>query len=148
MDGGDHNPFRLKQMQGVAHARDVGHRVQSPHLVVVDVAHRAAVGLGLRHRNRIVYRPRVLLDRIGQRQSVDDLRDMPRRGMVVRMGVGMFVRMGMVMPVRVAVAVPGGGFMFLLAVHRDAHMGPGDPAGGPGHGFQVYAGQTQAVHRV
>ena len=73
---------------------------------------------------------------------------MPRRGMVVRMGVGMFVRMGMVMPVRVAVAVPGGGFMFLLAVHRDAHMGPSDPAGGPAHGFQVYAGQTQAVHRV
>ena len=140
MDGGDHNPFRLKQMQGVAHARDVGHRVQSPHLVVVDVAHRAAVGLGLRRSNRIVYRPRVLLGRIGQRQSVDDLRDMPRRGMVVRMGVGVFMRMRMVMP--------GGGFVFLLAVHRDAHMGPGDPAGGPGHGFQVYAGQTQAVHRV
>ena len=73
MDGGDHNPFRLKQMQGVAHARHVGHRVQSPHLVEVDVAHRAAVGLGLRHRqSRRIPTCACCLTASGSVKAVDD----------------------------------------------------------------------------
>ena len=47
MDGGGGHQVGVQQMEGIAHANHVGHRVQRPHLVVVDVSHRAALGLRL-----------------------------------------------------------------------------------------------------
>ena len=169
------HPVGAEQVEGIAHAGDVGHRVQSPHLVVVDVPHRAAVGLGLRLSDGVVYPPGIGLHLLRQIQSVDDLRDVAGGGvvvmvvfmlmvmimvmivmmlvvmvvvMVMMMLVVMVVVMVMMMLVVVIVVMIVMMLQFLLAVDGDLHMGAGNAAGGTLYRLQPDAWQTQAVHGV
>ena len=130
--------------------------------MIVDIPHRAAVGLGLRPCNGVVHGAGVGLHLLRQRQGVNDLRDVAGGGvvMVVLMFVLMLVSMGMVVVmVMMMVIVPVVMMMvmlmlvvvvivlqFLLAVDSDPHMGARDTAGDPRRRLHMNAGQAQAVH--
>ena len=119
-------------------ANHVGHRVQRPHLMKVDVPHLTAVGLGFGLGDGAVDRFGVGFHPVGQGQAVDDLPDAPRRGVVM---VVVFMVMAMVL-VAMVVAV------LLLAVDRYPHVRASDAAGFSGHRGHLHPGQAQAVHRV
>ena len=158
VNGGGQNLVRAEQIQGVAHAGDIRHRVQRPHLVVVDVPHRAAVGLGLRLGDGVIYPTGVDLDLLRQGQAVNQLRNMSRRGVMVVMMVELRMVMGVRVAVLMVVVVPriaamevggrlrGGGLMLLLAVYGHRHVGAGNAAGGGGLGLQPDPRQAQPVH--
>ena len=176
VDGGGQNLVRLEQVQGVAHPKHVGHRVQSTHLVEVHVPHRAAVGLGLRLSDGVVHPSGVGLHLLGQGEAVDDRSDVARGGVVVMvvvvplpvvvvvvMVVVMVVLVAMLMPMLVFVVVMffpvvvemilagsfgGGGLSLLLAVHRHRYVGARDAAGGGPLGLQAHPGEPQAVHGI
>ena len=142
-------------IQGVADAGHISHGIQGAHLVIVDVSHRAAVGFGLSFCNVVVDGASGGTDFLRQGQAVDDLRNMPRRGvmvgvamvvtlsveMVVTFTVGvvmvvlmvMAVHMVMGMAVQVgflagfAVAVGGGSTGFDLLLTMDGHCHVGRP---------------------
>ena len=54
VDGGGGHQVGVQQMEGIAHANHVGHRVKRSHLVEMDIPHRAPVGLGLRLSDGVV----------------------------------------------------------------------------------------------
>ena len=173
MDGGGQNLVGLEQVQGVAHPHHVGHRIQSTHLVEVHVPHRAAMGLGLRLSDGVVHPSGVGLHLLGQGEAVDDRSDVARGGVVVMVVVPLPVVVAMVMVVAVlmpmivlvfmvmvvmffpvvvemvlAGGLRGGGFHFLLAVHRHRHVDARDAAGGGRLCLQAHPGEPQAVHSV
>ena len=169
MDRGDEDLFRLEQGQGIAYPRHVGHCVQGTHLVEVYVPHGTAVGLGLRLGDGVIDGLRVRFYSVGERKGVDDLPDVPRRGVVVMvvvvfsvavvMSVAMVVIVVVVMVVVVVLLtvglemvvmgrLAGGGFGLLLSVHSDGHVGAGDAAGGGFLGLHPDTWEAQAVHGV
>ena len=110
---------------------------------------------------------------LGQGEAVDDRSDVARGGVVVMVVVPLPVVVAMVMVVAVlmpmivlvfmvmvvmffpvvvemvlAGGLRGGGFHFLLAVHRHRHVGARDAAGGGPLGLQAHPGEPQAVHSV
>ena len=161
MDRGNHDLLRRQAVQQQAHCGDVRHRVQSPHLMEVDLRHRHAVGVALRLGDQAVDRQDVRPDRLRQVQMVpDQMFDLMERAVVVLaamgmavvmlvmvlvimvMGMFMIVLMAMLMSVVMAVVVVA---LLLHAVHGDGDMSPGDAAlhgGGAGH---PNARQPQAV---
>ena len=175
VDGGGHNLVGREQIHGVAHAHHVGHRVQGPHLVEVDLVYRAAVGLGLGGGNGVVYRLSVGLCLLRQGQAADEGGDVAGRGVVM---VVMAVVMLMVMMVLVAVVMAGtvgvlrmtvvvvmmlmvvgvdvdmplsgghghvAGFL-LRSAHGHLHPGARDAAGPGGQGGEGHPGQAQGIH--
>ena len=83
VDGGDHDALGPEQVEGIAHARHIGHGVQRAHLVVVDVAHRAAVGLGLGPGDGVIDPAGVVLHLLGEGQMVDEMGNGAGGGVVV-----------------------------------------------------------------
>lgn len=70
MDRRDGDKIRLQQIQGIAHAGYVGNGIQCAQLMIVDIAHPAAMGLGLRQGNGVIYRFGMAPDLRGQLQAV------------------------------------------------------------------------------
>ena len=96
VDGGGGDFVRPKQMDGVAHPCDVGHRVQRAHLVEVHLLHRAAVGLGLGGGDGVVNAAGVAAHLLREGEGIDERGDVPWGGVTV--GVSMAV-MGVLMAV-------------------------------------------------
>ena len=145
MDGGDHDALGLQKGERVAHACHVGHRVQGPHLVEVDLVHRAAVGPGLGCGKPVVDAHCPVPHRLGQGQGGDVAPDIGQSRVVVApMAVVMrmprpLVGMGVVgMPLVMA--------LLLFPADRHSHMRACDATGGRRLGLHCHAGQPQAVH--
>ena len=62
MDGGDHDPLGMKQINGIAHAGHIRHSVQGAHFMEMHVPCGTAVGLCLCLRDGAVHRSRLSLD--------------------------------------------------------------------------------------
>lgn len=105
VDGGDHDALGPEQVEGIAHARHIGHGVQRAHLVVVDVAHRAAVGLGLGPGDGIIDPAGVVLHLLGEGQMVDEMGNGAGGGVVVIVAVVMVMVMAVLVVVVMAVVV-------------------------------------------
>ena len=87
----DDHAVDTQKIHCVAHAGYVCNSIQCTDFVIMHVAHRAAMRLGLGLCNGIIDRTGVLLDCVRQIQAVDDFRDMTGRCMVVMVAV--FMRM-------------------------------------------------------
>ena len=135
MDGGGGHQVGVQQVHGIAHPRHVGHRVQRPHLVVVDVSHRAAVGLSLGLSDGVIDLPGPLFYLLGHGQAVDYLPDVSRRGVVV-----------MVVAVMLMAVVPVVVLVLLMAVDGHLHPGARNAARLRGHRSNLHSGQAEAVH--
>lgn len=105
VDGGDHDALGPEQVEGIAHARHIGHGVQRAHLVVVDVAHRAAVGLGLGPGDGVIDPAGVVLHLLGEGQMVDEMGNGAGGGVVVIVAVVMVMVMAVLVVVVMAVVV-------------------------------------------
>ena len=106
-------------MEGIAHARHIGHGVQRAHLVVVDVAHRAAVGLGLGPGDGVIDPAGVVLHLLGEGQMVDEMGDGAGGGVVVIVAVVMVMVMVMMfvcMISRISVTSMDVGMLMILLV--------------------------------
>ena len=140
-------------MGQIAHAGDVHHRVQGPHLVEVDLPHRDTMGPGLRLGDEGVDSLGPLPDRGGQPHKAVNHRQHVRLGAVlvgVRMVVAMvmFVTVGMLVVVLVTVmvvVVMTMGLPLLLAVDQDGHVGAGDALAAGRLGSDLHPGE-EGVH--
>lgn len=93
----DDHAVDTQKVHRVAHAGYVCNSIQCTDFVIMHVAHRAAVRLGLGLCDGIVDRTGVLLDCVRQVQTINDRRDMTGRCMVVM--VSMFMCMIVMMAV-------------------------------------------------
>ena len=103
VDGGAEHLPHPQPMHQQADAHHVGHRVHGPHLVEVDLLHRAAVGVALRLGDQAVDRLRVGAHLLGQVHVAQQVADLPHTGVVVMMRVS--VVMGVIMSVVVVMMV-------------------------------------------
>ena len=99
------DPVGGEKPQGVAGPYHVGHGVQSAHLVVVDLAHGAAVGLGLGLGDGVIDAPGADLDLIRQVHAVDEVPDVVGRGVVMVVFMAMVVIVYVVMLMHVVMDV-------------------------------------------
>ena len=105
MDGGAEHLLRPQLVHQQADAHHVGHRVQRPHLMEVDLLHRATVGMALRLGDQAVDRLRVSPDLLRQVQVAQQVADLPHAGVMVMMRVPVVVVMGVPMVVVMMVFV-------------------------------------------
>ena len=139
-------------MDQIAHAGDVRHRVQSPHLVEVDLPYGNAVGLGLRLGDEAIDSLGPLPDLRRQGEAVDHRQHVRQRAVLVgvRMSVVvvMFVTVGMLVVVLVTVVVVvvmTMGLPLLPAADQDGHVGTGDALAAGRLGADLHPGK-EGVH--
>ena len=155
----DDHAVNTQKVHRVAHAGHVCDGIQRTDFVIVHVAHRAAVRLGLGLCDGIIDRAGVLLDCVRQVQTVDDFRDMTGRCMVVM--VSMFMHMIVMvvmlvvivmmvvivlMVIMVVVVLMRVRLVFLFPVYGHAHVRTCDTAGLSRFGSHLHAVQTQFLH--
>ena len=73
----------MEQIHGIAYSGYVGHCVQSPHLMEMNVSHRTSVRLCFRFGNGIIYGPGMTFYFLREFQSVDEPGNVPRRRMMM-----------------------------------------------------------------
>ena len=130
----------MEQIHGIAYSGYVGHCVQRPHLMEMNVSHRTSVRLCFRFGNGIIYGPGMTFCFLREFQSVDEPGNVPRRRM-------MMTAMMMV-PVRGLPASGGRRLFLFFSVYGYLHMGSRNSAGRSGLRFQPHTGQPQMIHYI
>ena len=110
MHRGGGNLVRGEEPQGVTGTHYIGHSVQSPHLMVMDLSHRAAMCLGFRLGDGVIHIPGLGLHGLRQVHPIDEGADVVGRGVVMMVCVVMGVIVG------VPVFVDVGGMLVVVFV--------------------------------
>ena len=115
-------------MQEQAHAHHIRHRVERADLVKMDLGHRLAVYMALRIRNEAVDGPRVRAHALGQRQRIDQARNIRKPPGVMMVVFGLLRR------------------ILLRAEHGYRNVRPHNAAFFRALSLDPHAGQAERIH--
>ena len=158
---------QMKQEHGVADTCHIRHCIQSTHFMKMDFLHRTAMCFGFRVRNSRINGFCVILNLCRKFQMFNQVRNISRSCVVMRMSMMMVMRMIMVVAVMMVIVVmllmmvfPVMFMMmfvtmmimtadsFFFSVHYYFHVSSADTAGGSIFSFHPDIRQPQMIHCV